>query len=294
MRVLVKKYWITIVVICVAIAAAVGFAVYTQAQTNAAIALAEKSLHDDRARHARLLAELHKKRAEAEAKAQKAAEAKKKAAAKKKQAAPAPTSTPAVPSQGSAAQPHRNPASIDIVVNKKHPLIPQSYAPPLVTVACAGSGSTTISPLVRVDFDALCQAAKKAGVPLATSSSYRSYQTQVNTYNYWVSVSGRAGADRYSARPGYSEHQTGLAVDFQVPGGASLSNFTGTPQQKWLAKNARKYGFIQRYTTANSQSTGYDAESWHYRYIGRAHAASYISSGAGSLETFWGIAGGNY
>lgn len=189
---------------------------------------------------------------------------------------------------------HRNPANLDIIVNKKHPLSPLSYTPSVTSVACAGRGATTIAPVMVNDFNALCQAAAEAGVPLDSSSSYRSYATQVSTYNYWVSVSGKKGADTYSARPGYSEHQTGLSIDFRVPGGAMLSDFTGTKQQQWLAANAWRYGFIQRYTSANQNDTGYTAESWHYRYVGRSVASDYHYKNALSLESYWGISGGDY
>lgn len=226
-------------------------------------------------------------------KAAKDAAAKKKteedAAAKSKAAA---TADPiAVPADGGA---HSNPASIDVVVNKKHPINPINYAPSLQTVSCGGNGSATIQVQAASDFSALCAAAAAAGQPLGVSSSYRSYSEQVSTYNYWVSVSGQSGADTYSARPGYSEHQTGLAVDLRVPGGPELSEFTGTSQQQWLAANAYKYGFIQRYTAANTAETGYTAETWHFRYIGREAAAAYTLSGASSLERYWGVSGGGY
>lgn len=151
-----------------------------------------------------------------------------------------------------------------------------------------------VSPQVKDDLNALCQAALEAGVPLSASSAYRSYSYQVTVYNRWAAQSGQAQADTFSARPGYSEHQTGFAIDFSTPGGATLSNFTGTAQQKWLAVNAASYGFIQRYTEANVEDTGYVAESWHYRYIGRENAQAYAASSARSLESFWGMAGGSY
>lgn len=226
-------------------------------------------------------------------KAKKAADdaARKKAAeeAESKQTTPAPP----VPSRVSNSA-HGDPSRIDVVVNKKHPITPLSYTPTLQTVSCAGNGSATIQVQAVNDFIALCNAAANAGQPLGVSSSYRSYQTQVSTYNYWVSVSGQAGADRYSARPGYSEHQTGYSVDLRVPGGPELSDFTGTSQQLWLAANAYTYGFIQRYTESNSGATGYQAESWHFRYIGRDVAMTYTTSGASSLESYWGVTGGDY
>lgn len=188
---------------------------------------------------------------------------------------------------------HSDPTRIDVIVNKKHCIQPLTFTPSTVSVNCAGGGVAVIASNAATDFKALCAAANSAGVPLGITSSYRSYQTQVTTYNYWVAQGGQEVADRYSARPGYSEHQTGLSVDFSA-GNSGLDNFTGTAQQKWMAKNAYKYGWIQRYTTANSATTGYNAESWHYRYIGRSAATSYVSTDANSLESFWGISGGDY
>lgn len=199
-----------------------------------------------------------------------------------------------VPVSQTVTGPHRNPASVDVVVNKKNPLVPMSYAPAVTTTSCAGYGSITVSVQAKDDLVALCQAAAEASMPLSASSAYRSYSYQVSVYNRWVAQSGQAQADTFSARPGYSEHQTGFAIDFSVPGGASLNGFTGTPQQKWLAANAVNYGFIQRYTEANTTETGYVAESWHYRYIGRENAKAYAASGALSLESFWGMPGGDY
>lgn len=194
----------------------------------------------------------------------------------------------------SVSDPHRNPAQLDVVVNKKNPLVPLSYVPSVVGVSCAGNGTITVQVQVKDDLTSLCNAAVAAGVPLSASSSYRSYSYQISVYNRWVAQSGQAQADTFSARPGYSEHQTGFAVDFSVPSGATLNNFTGTSQQQWLAAHGAEYGFIQRYTDANSATTGYVAESWHYRYIGRENAAAYLASGKVSLEDFWGIPGGDY
>ncbi len=188
---------------------------------------------------------------------------------------------------------HSDPTRIDVIVNKKHCIQPLTFTPNTVSANCAGAGAAVVTSSAVSDFTALCAAAKNAGVPLGITSSYRSYQTQVSTYNYWVAQGGQASADRYSARPGYSEHQTGLSVDFSA-GNSGLESFTGTAQQKWMTKNAYKYGWVQRYTTANSATTGYNAESWHYRYIGRSAATRYTASAASSLEQFWGISGGNY
>src|SRR5690606_33070642 len=96
-------------------------------------------------------------------------------------------------------------------------------------------------------FALLVQAAQKDGMTIGATSSYRSYAAQIATYQHWVSVNGSiAAADTVSARAGYSEHQTGLAVDVSS-GGCSLDCFAGTPAYAWMKKNAHAYGFIERY-----------------------------------------------
>lgn len=226
--------------------------------------------------------------------AQKEREVAEKLAAEQKAAEEKAAQQQASPNANFASGPHRDPTKIDVVVNKKNPLVPLNYTPSVVGVSCAGHGTITVQVQVKDDLTALCNAAAAAEVPLSASSAYRSYAYQVTVYNRWVAQSGQAQADTFSARPGYSEHQTGFAIDFSVPGGATLNNFTGTSQQKWLAAHAAEYGFIQRYTDVNSTETGYVAESWHYRYIGRENAAAYLASGKTSLESFWGVSGGDY
>jgi len=140
----------------------------------------------------------------------------------------------------------------------------------------------------------MMNAAAAAGQALAVTSSYRSYATQVTTYNYWVSISGKDGADTYSARPGYSEHQTGLALDVQTADGRSLSNFAGTSQYQWLQAHAHEYGFIQRYVAGYESVTGYSAEEWHYRYVGVDVATDMRTKGIKTLEQYWSMTGGDY
>ena len=282
--------WPFFITLAVILVVASGFVAWYLLRSNelaaqqAADAKKLQQLDDTIAKIKARLAAEKKARDEAAAKAKAASDA-----ALKTGAVPAP-STQAVRNAG----PHTDPSRPDVVVNKKHPLMPISYTPSVTDVDCAGNGTATINTLASSDFTALCQAAAAAGMPLGVSSSYRSYATQISTYNYWVSQSGVAGADTYSARPGYSEHQTGFAIDFRVPSGPALSEFTGTAQQRWLAVHAPAYGFIQRYTEANSSVTGYNAESWHYRYIGRENASKFAASGKSSLEEFWNISGGLY
>lgn len=189
---------------------------------------------------------------------------------------------------------HLNPSRLDSIVNKQHPIYPLDYEPATVAANCQGSSAkATVLAAAKDDLEALCRAAAAVGVSLHITSSYRTYADQVATYNWWIAYSGKSTADTHSARPGYSEHQLGLSIDFSA-GDLALDDFTGTAQQEWLAKNAYKYGWIQRYTSENSSITGFSAESWHYRYVGRDAARRYIESGARSLEDFWNISGGTY
>ena len=184
---------------------------------------------------------------------------------------------------------HNVPSSIDVVVNKKHCLQPLTYAPSdLVT-----SNGATLSTKAIDAYNQLFAAAAAAGQPFYTTSSYRSYQTQIATYNHWVSVSGAAGADTYSARPGYSEHQTGLAFDVAA-NGCVLDCFGSTSQYQWLQQHAASYGFIQRYYAGHEDTTGYKAEEWHYRYVGTAVAKDMQAKGVKTLEQYWNITGGDY
>ena len=110
-----------------------------------------------------------------------------------------------------------------------------------------------------------------------------------------MSVSGAAGADTYSARPGYSEHQTGFAVDVaNATGTCSLDCFGTTSQYAWLQQHAADYGFIQRYYAGFEAITGYKAEEWHYRYVGVAIAKDMQQRGIKTLEQYWGVPGGTY
>lgn len=113
-------------------------------------------------------------------------------------------------------------------------------------------------------FKEMVDAAREDGIKLWSQSPYRSYQTQLSIYNRYVSRAGQAEADTYSARAGYSEHQTGLAVDINEVD----ESFAYTKEYQWLINNSYKYGFILRYPEGKEYITGYQYEPWHYRYIG--------------------------
>ncbi|MFZ1258435.1 MAG: M15 family metallopeptidase [Candidatus Saccharimonas sp.] len=182
-----------------------------------------------------------------------------------------------------------NPDSLQVVINKKNCFRPLDYTPAdLVTV-----NDITLRKEAMTQTTALLAAAAVDSQPIAVTSSFRSYDTQVATYAYWVEISGVNQADTYSARPGYSEHQTGLAIDVKA-GECALSCFADTSQYTWLAQHAAEYGFIQRYPADLMAITGYQAEPWHWRYVGKTVAADMKSKGIQTLEQYFRVVGGDY
>ncbi|MGQ7337548.1 LD-carboxypeptidase LdcB/DacB [Streptococcus suis] len=163
-----------------------------------------------------------------------------------------------------------------IIANKKHPLS-ADYAP----------GE---DPQALAAFQNLIADMQAKGFAISNNySGFRSYETQASLYQSYVDQDGQAAADTYSARPGYSEHQTGLAFDLMDSSGNLLEEPTAS---QWLADNAHRYGFIVRYLPGKEYSTGYMAESWHVRYIGQ-EATDIYNSGL-TLEEYFGVPGGGY
>lgn len=158
-----------------------------------------------------------------------------------------------------------------LIVNKSYPL-PSDYNP--------GINGEAKEALNRMFTDAKAE----KNLNMWVCSGFRSYNVQKNLYNNYVKRDGVQNADRYSARPGYSEHQTGLAFDINY----ADSRFEGTDQAIWLAENAYKYGFILRYPEGKEHITGYMYEPWHYRYIGVENAAKIFASGL-TLEEYYGL-----
>lgn len=116
-------------------------------------------------------------------------------------------------------------------------------------------------------FISMFKSAKKEDITLIVNSSYRSYKEQEDIYNKYTTWYGEEETNKLAAKPGFSEHQTGLAVDIQTYN-SNRKNFEETTAFKWLQDNAYKYGFILRYPKNKEYLTGYDYESWHYRYVG--------------------------
>jgi D-alanyl-D-alanine carboxypeptidase len=127
-------------------------------------------------------------------------------------------------------------------------------------------------------------------------SAYRSYNTQTNTYNGYVAQYGQATADTFSARPGHSEHQTGLAVDVgNANGDCELEIcFGSTNFGEWLKNNAPSYGFIIRYPEGKESATGYQYEPWHLRFVGQDTAALIFYSGGKTMDEYFGVVAGGY
>lgn len=124
----------------------------------------------------------------------------------------------------------------------------------------------------------MANAAKKEGLTLIVTSSYRDYDFQKTLYNNYVNKNGKKDADRFSARPGHSEHQTGLAIDI-VSKNSNFDNFEETMEFSWLLENAHKFGFILRYPEGKEEVTGYMYEPWHYRYVGVEYAKKIYDEG---------------
>lgn len=189
-----------------------------------------------------------------------------------------------------------DPNSIWIVVNKQRPLNPVNYAPsdlvvPKVPLRVPGNDSMQLRAVAATALETMFSDAKKQGLNLMLSSGYRSYTYQVSLYGSYVQSQGKAAADTFSARPGYSEHQTGLAADVEpVNGMCDVAQCFGQlPEGKWVAANAYKYGFIVRYTADNHSFAGYEPEPWHVRYIGIAAATEMRSENTPSLEQFFDL-----
>ena len=173
-----------------------------------------------------------------------------------------------------------------ILVNKYNYLtedyIPENLEP--IDIAYARSGMQLVRE-AKEAFETLSEDAKKEGMNIIAMSSYRSYDYQVNLYDNYVATDGKEAADTYSARAGYSEHQTGLAVDVYnkvLP----YTSFEETEEFNWMQENAYKYGFILRFPKDKVNITGYQYESWHYRYVGK-EAAKYIHDHDLTLEEYY-------
>jgi zinc D-Ala-D-Ala carboxypeptidase len=182
-----------------------------------------------------------------------------------------------------------DPSSPWVIVNKQHPLTPATYAPnDLVSIGNNQQmRAEAASALKRLFSDA-----QGAGYTLVADSGYRSYNTQVSTYNSIVKAYGQSYADTVSARPGYSEHQTGWAVDIGTGACHVADCFGDTAGGKWAQDNAYKYGFLLRYPDALTSITGYSHEAWHFRFVGAPLATELHNQHIQTLEQYFDVTGG--
>ena len=173
-----------------------------------------------------------------------------------------------------------------ILVNKYSRLADDYVPEDLVTVEPAYSNGGKLKSEVNDAFCDLVEAMwDEAGLRLVNASPYRSYRTQKSLYARYRTQYSEAATDRFSARAGYSEHQTGLALDVTAPGG-TLNGFKNTKQFQWMRDNAHRFGFILRYGDGMEYITGYKFEPWHYRYVG-TDAAAFIYENDLTFEEYY-------
>ncbi len=223
-------------------------------------------------------------------------------------AVPAPVPAAAAPAGSSLMRPApvhalkqqfsiTDPTSPWVLVNKHMPLSPPAYAPADLVHPAVALGAGGETGLLRAEPAAaavrMFSAAAANGVVMTLLSSYRSYDTQVSLYNNYAASSSVADADTKSARPGFSEHQTGLAFD--IGDGASPAScafnpcFATVPAAIWAAANAHRYGFIVRYQVGREAVTGFYAEPWHLRYVGVELATDLVAKGFSTYEEYLGL-----
>lgn len=179
-----------------------------------------------------------------------------------------------------------DPASLAVVVNKRRPLSPPDWAPPVLEDV----EGHRLRPEAAAAARGMLAAARTDGVRIRIVSGYRSWAEQSQTYAGWVAQKGAGAADAVSARPGHSEHQTGLAVDVGEGGGCDLQVcFAGTDAAAWVAEHGPEHGFVVRYPRGEEATTGYWYEPWHLRYLGPGRAHEFVRSGAATLEEFSGL-----
>ena len=161
-----------------------------------------------------------------------------------------------------------NPEDTSVIVNKYHKLASSFVPSDLETISdkCSRGVNRKMRHIAKVAFEEMCEAAKKDGITIYSGSAYRSYDYQLGLYNRYVAAYGFDEAETFSARAGYSEHQTGLATDIL---NARIDYISASDAEyTWLINNSYKYGFHLRYPKGKENITGYMYEEWHFRYLG--------------------------
>lgn len=171
-----------------------------------------------------------------------------------------------------------------LIVNKKHKL-KKNYIPKLYKLnPLFSEGDQYLTKDTKEAFEKLCFDALKDDMNIIAISTYRSYKYQKKLYKHYIKTKGRKYAEKCSARPGCSEHQSGLAIDVASPN-LDYDNFDKTKEFIWMSNHAYKYGFILRYPKGKTHITGYKYEPWHYRYVG-IEIAKYIHINNFTLEEY--------
>lgn len=204
-------------------------------------------------------------------------------------------STKPQPNQEASKKPSdcgvKDPASYTVVINKQNCFSPIDWQPTDLVSVEGFKFRNEPSPYL-IDMMA---SARTAGVGFNLASTYRSYTDQKTVYDGWLALKSNNTllAESVSARPGYSEHQTGLAIDIKTTN-CSLECLKTSPQYLWLKQRAHEFGFVERYPEGLASITGYSHEPWHWRFIGIEDATRMKNLGIETLEMFYRIKGGEY
>lgn len=183
---------------------------------------------------------------------------------------------------------YNQPSSLWVVVNKQFALADDHFRPDdlenitaIATRPDKSLGERSLRTVIMPSFKNMVEAAQSAGHELILGSGFRDYDLQSFYFNNYAKHSGEEAASKFSARPGQSEHQTGLAFDLGITSGECYLEtcFGDLPAGLWLAENAYKYGFILRYPADKTEITGYQYEPWHFRYVGNNLALALHESG---------------
>lgn len=206
---------------------------------------------------------------------------------------PSAAEEPEEPEEVRASDPSRDPDSIHVLVNRMNPLDPMDYEPDDLMEPDVPQYGPEDAMQLRAEageaLEDLIAAGDEDGMHLGLVSGYRSYSYQVQIYAERHAQAGTEETDLYMSRPGYSEHQTGLAADV-----ISIDNpdcmlgecFADTPEGEWVAEHAHEHGFVIRYLDGMEDVTGYPYEPWHLRYVGAETAAEVYEEGL-TLEEYW-------
>ncbi len=163
------------------------------------------------------------------------------------------------------------------LLTNKYLYLPENYIPNELERVddTYTNGNKQLVKEAKIAFEQMAYDAKKEGYTIRVVSAYRSYSYQQVLYQNYVLKDGIEKADTYSARPGFSEHQTGLVIDVDNKE-KDFNHFELTEEFTWMKKNASKYGFILRYPKGKEKITGYNYEAWHYRYVGKKIAQDIV------------------